>query len=949
MRTRHIRAIAAAVLVLGVASVPALIGGSGGAPGKQPVVREGEFPTALAAHLDKLGRALPANMGEPNEGPGSADAAKLQELAYPAADIPLPWLAESRNDFSRAKKRPLSNARRRPGTWSSIGPDTAEYPFFDLRDITLYVPNEYIAASRINAMAIEPGCRRGHCRMWIGPAGGGIWRTRNALANSPRWEYVSGSFAINAIGSITLDPTDKSSNTIWVGTGEANACRSGCVHGHGLYKSTDGGDTWTGPYGEAAFGGRSVGSIAIDPRHASVMYASTTHGIHGMSSVCCSGVERFVIPGAKMWGLYKSTDGGVTWTYIHGGSANATDCVGADPLVVFGNGTPCTPRGVRLVVLDPSNPSIVYASSYARGVWRSLDAGATWTQIKPSLNAAIDQTLPWIDVTTLPNGKTRMYVSEGHTNAGGQFSRVFRSDDVSSGAPVWADLTSSDVADPRWGTFNFCTGQCWYDDFVMTPKGHPDVVYVGGSYLYDELIANHRGVVLSTDAGATWTDMTADATDPVHPNALHPDQHALVVNPSNPFEFFEGNDGGVMRSSGKFTDVSSWCADRDLAAAPQTARCRQMLSRVPTKLEGINRGLTTLQFQSLSVSPFDPNELQGGTQDNGTWENYGDRNRWTETMIGDGGQSGFDVAMPDFRFHTFFDKQVDVNFSNGAVADWNWISDPFFPAQGQETAEFYVPVISDPVVSGTMFLGAQHVWRTKTQGMGTMTLAEFRQHCNEWTGDFAVRCGDWVTLGGPPLTDASLGDRAGGNVAAVERAPGDKSTLWAATTTGRVFISKNADAEPAAAVSFTRLDSAAANDPNRFVSSIFVDPADPNHAWISYSGFNAATPTTPGHVFDVTYNQGASTATWTSLDGRGVTVLGDIPVTDLVRDEATGDLYASTDYGVLRLEGGSPSSPWMLAGPGMPNVEVAGLTIVPSARKLYAATHGMGAWALDLP
>jgi hypothetical protein len=648
-----------------------------------------------------------------------------------------------------------------------------------------------------------------------------------------------------------------------------------------------------------------------------------------------------------MWGLYKSTDGGNSWAYIHGGSANAADCANADPSLVAANATPCTPRGLRQVLLDPSNPDIVYAASYARGVWRSNDGGGTWTQIKPSLNSAITTTLPWIAVTT-KSGKTRMYVAEGHTGAGGQFSRVFRSDDVATGVPVWSDLTSPLLADSRWGTFNFCTGQCWYDDFVYTPAGNPDVVYVGGSYQYGELTANHRGVVLSTDAGQSWTDMTADATDPLHPNALHPDQHVLVTNPSNPFQFFEGNDGGVMRSSGQFADRSSWCESRGLSPA-RTARCKQMLSRIPTRLTGINKGLTTLQFQSLSVSPFDAGELQGGTQDNGTWENYGGTDTWKNTMIGDGGQSGFDVADPHFRFHNFFEASPDVNLSDGAVAEWNWIADPIFETEPQE---FYVPMISDPKVSRTMFVGTSHVWRTKTAGMGSMSPAEFRQHCNEWTGDFAVVCGDWQPLGGPTLTSATYGDRAGRDVVAVERAVSDTSTLWAATATGRVLISKNADAEPASAVTFTRLDSLAPNSPNRFVSSIWVDPKNANRAWISYSGFNAATPTTPGHVFEVTYVPAAGTARWTRLDGSSgesddqPTVLGDIPVTDLVRDDTSGDLYASTDFGVLLRQSGDAK--WTLAAAGMPNVEVAGLTIVPSKHKLYAATHGMGAWLLQL-
>jgi hypothetical protein len=355
--------------------------------------------------------------------------------------------------------------------------------------------------------------------------------------------------------------------------------------------------------------------------------------------------------------------------------------------------------------------------------------------------------------------------------------------------------------------------------------------------------------------------------------------------------------------------------------------------------------MATLQFQSLSVSPFNANLLQGGTQDNGTWQTPGNPVKWENTMIGDGGQSGFDASDRGFRFHTFYKASQDVNFSDGDIADWNWIGDPIF---GTEPQSFYVPIISDPVVSKTMFVGTGHVWRTKTWGMGSMTLAEFRQHCNEWFGDFAVTCGDWQPLGDPAaagrMTATTYGsDRAGGYVVAVERATSDSSTLWVATQTGRVFISKNADADLPADVTFTRLDSLAGNSPGRFVSGIYVDPADANRAWVSYTGFDAATPTTPGHVFQVTYDAAAGTATWTDLSYD----LGDIPITDIVRDDRHGDLYAASDFGVFRLVSGSTE--WTSSAPGMPNVEVSGLTIVSAARKLYAATHGLGAWLLNLP
>ncbi|MEO5741939.1 MAG: hypothetical protein ABIS29_15230 [Vicinamibacterales bacterium] len=455
--------------------------------------------------------------------------------------------------------------------------------------------------------------------------------------------------------------------------------------------------------------------------------------------------------------------------------------------------------------------------------------------------------------------------------------------------------------------------------------------------------------MLSTDAGASATDMTMDATDSLHPNGLHPDQHALVTNPANPFQFFEVNDGGLMRSSGSFADVSAWCDARGITNADQLARCRQLLSRVPTELESMNQGISTLQFMSLSVSPFNSNVIQGGTQDNGTWQTSGNTVKWNNTMIGDGGQSGFDVANPDFRFHTFFDAQPEVNFSKGDMADWNWIGDPFFiPPYNAEPRSFYIPIISDPLVSRSMFAGLAHVWRTKTWGMGSMSVATFREQCNEqcneWFGVFTVICGDWEPLGNPlstgRLTSASYGaDRTGGFVVSVERAVGNTTTLWAATQTGRVFISTNANAVPAANVAFTRLDSLATNGPNRFVSGIHIDPSNPNRAWISYAGFSAITPATPGHVFEVTYN-GAGSATWVDVSHD----IGDIPV---ARDDVRGDLYASTDFGVFLLV--KDTTDWVPAAPGMPNVEVAGLTIVPNARKLYAATHGLSAWLLNLP
>jgi hypothetical protein len=189
-------------------------------------------------------------------------------------------------------------------------------------------------------------------------------------------------------------------------------------------------------------------------------------------------------------------------------------------------------------------------------------------------------------------------------------------------------------------------------------------------------------------------------------------------------------------------------------------------------------------------------------------------------------------------------------------------------------------------------------------------------------------------------------DRDGGNVSWVERAEGDTKTLWAGTSLGRVFISKNADAADPATVLFDRIDVEPTNDPGRFVTGIDVDPANSNRAFITYSGYDAANPALPaGHVFEVVYNETTGTATWTRLDD-GPGGLPDTPATDVAYDHVTGNLYVSNDFGVVLRPAGSAT--WVEAAEGMPNVMVPSLTLMAGERILYAASHGFGAWRLNL-
>src|SRR5512132_436986 len=940
MKGRRLRLTLAGLSVVVLAATPVLLAvASGPSRRTQPsaAITAGEMPTLM-------GKRLAAAPGvDTEEGPASAAEAEFSERAYPDNTISIAEMTGARAAFARTESRHSNKGREEKGEWTPIGPSTALYPLENFRNAFNYVPNEYVAGGRTTSIALSSRCKPHHCVAYITPAGGGVWRTKNALGDHPDWKYLGGPLGINAAGSVVIDENDPSDNTVYVGTGEANICGSGCVAGTGLYKSRNGGVTWTN-LGRPEFQGKGIGSIVIKPGDPDTLYVGSTTALRGMSSSCCSGVTR-PVPGIAKWGLYKSTDSGQTWTFIHNGSANAADCTGT--ITEFNNGTPCSPRGVRQVLLDPSNPDIVYAASYARGVWRSNDAGATWVQIKQPVLPPVNvfQARDAMTVNTLPNGKTRMYLHEGSNNTQGQTtnahsSRLWRSDDVANGTPTFTDMSSNDPAQPGFAFRGICDPQCWYDIFVYTPPGHPDMVYVGGDYFYGETTANKRGVVLSQDAGVSATDMTFDGTDMLHPNGIHPDQHSLVTIPGKPLQFIETGDGGVVRSSGELVNRSSWCDDPNRRLTePRLSRCKQMLAAIPSKIDSLNDGLSTLQFQSLSVSPHNVNMLQGGTQDNGTWENKGSRTTWVNTMIGDGGQSGFDIGIPSFRMHNFTGASPDVNFDNGDLSKWIWTGDPLQDAG----SEFYAPVITDPVVSKTMFAGTGlTAYRTKTAGLGTRTYDEAQAICNEWTGSGAAPCGDWERLGPNPLTSDFWGDRGGpGNsVAAIERTTADTSTAWAGGNRGRVFISKNVGAEPASAVVWTRID--LPSTPNRYVTSIYIDPEDGNHAWVSYSGYNVNTPATPGHIFEVHFNPGTGTATWADLSHNW----GDLPTTDLVRDDVTGDLYAASDFGVAMLPAGGTN--WVLAAQGMPNVEVAGLTIVPSERVLYAATHGLSAWKLNL-
>ncbi len=841
--------------------------------------------------------------GIPNEGPDATYAAQEEaERAYPAASVPAVATQNAQSTFSS-----LRHHIRGQGVWTSIGPNQAKYPA--VLDQFLAGGKDYVASGRVTALAIA-GCKNGgKCSLYLGAAGGGVWVADNVSNGNGQvhWHFEGGGLPSNAIGSLLVDPSDPTGNTVYAGTGEPNASGDSEA-GLGIYKSTNGGNSWTLVPGSDLFTDRAVGSMAFDG--AGNLLIGLDSAVRGVSST--GGAVGCPTPhGCATRGIYRQT--GSTFTLLRAASS----------------------RGVNEVAVDPSNSNILYIASFQEGVWRSLDNGATWAQIHPALDPTLSTDRSQFALAKLPNGKTRMYLGDGNQtdDFGGPDAAHFYVTDDAAGAAVFVDKTTAQNS-------NYCTGQCWYDNVVYSPPEDPNVVYLGGSFDYPFVNGpdNGRAFLLSTDGGSTWSDVTRDSDNS---GWIHPDQHALVTLPGKPLQFIVGDDGGVVRASGDYVDGSAQCDTRGLSAGAK-AYCKSLLNRIPKQTAVLNKGLVTLQFQSLSVDPKHPKTgLMGGTQDNGTFEYQGSSDVWPQIIYGDGGQSGWNAADSRLRFNTFTGQANDANFQNGDPTKWVIIGGPI--ASSPEGSQFYPPIIADPSTAqaGSIFQGSQSIWRTQDWG-GNQAFLE--ANCPEFTTAFNTpTCGDFVRIGpsgATDLTSAAYGpDRAGGVISAITRASGNTGTLWTATVTGRVFISDNANS-PAGSVAWTRLDSTAPNSPNRFVTGIAVDPANPNHAWISYSGYNINTPGLPGHVFEVT--RAGSTATWVDRTYD----LGDLPVTDIAYDDLSGDLYAATDFTVMKLASGGTS--WNVAGSNMPQVEVSGLTIVPGSRVLYAATHGLGAWRLDL-
>ena len=409
-------AFAAALLLVGAAiAVAVATHGSGSTTARTDLTRlaKGGDPDAAAATAKDT----------PGEGPdvGRAAAEEWAHKAYPANDIPFGAQVDALRSYQHLSAKyqgslpTLAPNAVGVNPWTSAGPTTAAYP-----DVLTFFGADYVASGRTTALAIRQQCSAENCTLFVGAAGGGIWRTTNALgaAGTQNWQFISGSFGSNAIGVMSWEPD----NRLYVGTGEPHASGDSEA-GLGIWRSGDSGDTWThlpsithtnsvanGDYTGDAFAGRAISEITTEPGNPQSIWVSSTRAVRGVASVTGNATST-PPPPRPPFGLYHSTDGGQTFTFVWDGNG--------------------TLRGVSRVAVDPSNPNIIYASAYQQGLWRSMDGGVSFQQIKAPLVPADNTDRTEFAVTKLSNGNTRIYVGEGAQgpDAGEPPAGVWRTDE----------------------------------------------------------------------------------------------------------------------------------------------------------------------------------------------------------------------------------------------------------------------------------------------------------------------------------------------------------------------------------------------------------------------------------------------------------------------------------------------------------------------------------------
>jgi photosystem II stability/assembly factor-like uncharacterized protein len=671
--------------------------------------------------------------------------------------------------------------------------------------------------------------------MYLATASGGLWRTVN---NGTTWKPVFDQEATVSLGAVAVARSNP--DIVWVGTGEANA-RNSVSWGDGVYKSMDGGKSWTHM---GIKDSRHIGRIVIHPKNPDIVFVAALGHLWGPN---------------KQRGLYRTTDGGKTW--------DAFKTIDAD-------------TGFIDLVMDPSDPDTLYAAAYqvrrdafsggnpavqfgaSSGLYKTEDGGDTWQRLTAGLperplgrcGLAVYRKDPRIVYAVIQTDKTSASTAGQGPKKGDKVETggIFRSEDKGR---TWTKLN------------DLCPRPFYYGQIRVDPNDDRRIYVLG--------IALH----VSNDGGRTFPGGSGAP-------GVHPDHHALWIDPHDSDHLVLGNDGGLYFS---YDRGATW----------------EHVANLPIG-----------QFYAVGVDMRKPYRVYGGLQDNGSWggpsatENAeGITNAdWYRVMGADGFYCQIDPTDADTVYaEGQYGMLRRINIRTGDSVDIR----PR-PSTGAPAYRFNwnAPILLSPSNPRTLYYGGNHLYRSVNRGS------------------------EWETIS-PDLTHGKPGpsDNTGHTITTIAESPLRPGVLYVGTDDGRVHVSRNGGAD------WTDLSAKIPGvPPERWITRIECSHFAAGTAYLSIDRHRH--DDLAPYVFKTT-DYGAS---WQPL-------ASDLPPggpVHVIREDPrySSLLYAGTEFGLFF----SPDAGahWYRVRNGLPTVAVNDVVVHPRDRELVIATHGRSMYVMDV-
>ena len=694
--------------------------------------------------------------------------------------------------------------------------DTLAFAALTWRDIGIFRGGRSIAVA---GSASRPN------EYWMGTTGGGVFKTTDG---GNTWLPVTDKYFGGTIGAIGV--SESNPDVVYVGTGEY-AVRGNVSHGDGVFKTTDAGKTWTA-VGLADT--RQIARVRVHPTNPDIVYVAAQGHAFGPN------VER---------GIYKTTDGGKTWTKV-----------------LFRNDS----TGASDLAMDPSNPDVLYAAFWqvirkpwmlssggaGGGIFKTTDGGAHWTEL--TKNAGLPRGLLGNIGITVSGAKPARVWALIEAQDGG----VFRSDD---GGATWTPVNAQNKLRQR----------AWYYNKIFADPKDSNVVW-----------AVNTGLFRSKDGGKTFLHVA----DP------HGDNHDLWIASNDAQRLIESNDGGANVS---FNGGKTW-TDQDFATA---------------------------QFYHVATTNHFPYHVCGAQQDNsgvcGPSAAPGGigRGDWYDVS----GESGYIVALPDTPDVTYggdnsgFLARVDHRTNSfRMVSPWPDSPDGHPASEGRYRFQWTAPLLVSPHDARVLYAGANVIFKTTDGGQTWSVISpDLTRHDPKTLGP----------SGGPITLDQTTAEYYA-TVFALAESPLQAGVLWAGSDDGLINVTQDGGK------TWTNITPPGLGDFTR------VSIIEPSHYAVgtAYVAANRYQLEDRAPYIWKTIDFGK---TWTKI-------VNGIPAAEFVRvvredPVRPGLLFAGTERGVwVSFDDGAD---WQSLRRNLPIVPVHDLAI--KEGDLVAATHGRSFWILD--